>query len=151
MKPLLFLFLCLLLANCTVSTPQTRIDQHPALYQGLSPEHQTLVQRGQITEKMPSAGVFLAWGKPASKRSGYDGGKDYQQWDYNSLRPVVSSGFSYGYGYGPYYGHRGRYGRYGYYDTFGLSQSVDYIPYRSRSVVFRNDRVASWEISDPPF
>ena len=151
MKTISFLFFALLLCSCTISTPQTRIEQNPALYQALSPEHQALAQQGQITKNMPSAGVFLAWGQPASKRSGHKDGKNFLQWDYNSLHPVVSRSFSYGYGYSPYrrYGRYGRYG--GRYNSFGVGQSVDYIPYRARSVAFHKDRVSSWEVANPPY
>ena len=101
---------------------------------------------------MPSAGVYLAWGKSASKRSGYKDGKSFQQWDYNTLHPVSTNYFSYGYGSGYYpYRRYGRYGRYRDYNTFGLGHSIDYIPYRSRSVAFHKDRVSSWEVADPPY
>ena len=142
--PLLACFLC----SCAVQTPQTRIERNHSLYESLSGDQQVLVQQGQIAEAMPSAGVYLAWGKPAVKSQGFREGKSFQRWDYTALQPHVSNHFSYGYGGGYPYGRRGRYGSR---SNFGFGQSVDYVPYRSRSVLFRNDRVSSWEVASPPY
>ena len=137
---LLGIFLC----NCAVQTPQTRIERNPALYQALSSKQKELVQQGQIGENMPSGGVYLAWGNPARKSQGHRDGKSFQRWDYMALEPVLTNRFSYGYGSG--YRH-GRYGRHGYHG-YGVGQSIDYIPYRSRTVLFHQDLVDSWEQAD---
>ena len=49
----------LLLSSC--STPETRISEHPDLYQSLSHKNQALVSQGQIRIGMSRTAVWLAW------------------------------------------------------------------------------------------
>src|SRR5439155_25003030 len=55
----------LILTSC--SAPQTRIFDHPNLYQSLSARDQALESEGQIRPGMSPNGVWLAWGSPDQK------------------------------------------------------------------------------------
>lgn len=132
--------LSVLLASCTPSTPQARIQQAPHLYAQLSSKQKALVERGQISEGMSPNAVYLAWGRPSEEYRGSEHGKSTLRWDYTSSRPVYTSSFWGGYGYGPYYGYRGYYGGY-----YGGGPEVIYMPYESARVLFINDRVTKWE------
>ena len=52
----------LFLNSC--STSQTRISEHPDLYQSISLKEQALVNQGQIRIGMSRPAVWLAWGSP---------------------------------------------------------------------------------------
>lgn len=135
--------------SCTSSSPATRIEKNPTMYDRLSSSQQALVDKGQIKQGMSKEGVFLAWGNPASKAEGEESGKHFERWIYSSLRPVYTSsgnfGYGHGYGYGRgcnpygYYGG-GRYGR-----GYGYSQDVTYVPTKSASVDFKDGRVTRWQ------
>ena len=62
----------LVLTSC--STPQTRISEHPDLYQSVSHRDQALVNQGQIRIGMSRPAVWLAWGSPYRKIIGNMGG-----------------------------------------------------------------------------
>lgn len=144
MKRLLLLLATGLLASsCVPSTPQSRIQEHPELFAALSPKHQELVQQGTLAKGMPRDAVLLAWGAPAQRFEGSQGGKASERWDYASVYPVYTQGFYGGFGYG--YGRYGRYQPYGY--GYGFGPEVTYVPYRSGSVWFANSLVDSWERS----
>ena len=145
MKTLFLGLLAVALCSCASQTPQTRIDNNFGLYEKLSEEHKVLVQQGQIAEGMSGSAVFLAWGKPEQKVGGFREGKHFQRWDYTAHRPVVSNNFAFGSSFGRS-GRRGgfRGGRFGR-GGFGFGQSVTYIPFRSHSVLFVDERVDSWE------
>src|SRR5678815_47728 len=70
----------LTLTSC--STPQTRISDHPDLYQGLSSRDQALVSQGQIRYGMSRNAVWLAWGSPDSKVIGNMRGHSTETWIY---------------------------------------------------------------------
>ena len=141
-KRLGLLFAVLLVAilpSCVSSTPEARITERPQDYARLSENHKNLVSRGEITKGMSKDAVALAWGSPATRVQGLRNGKAMERWDYRSQKPVVSHNFYGGYGsgfYDPYY-YRG----YG----IGFGPQVSYIPYRSASVWFVNDKVDEWE------
>jgi outer membrane protein assembly factor BamE (lipoprotein component of BamABCDE complex) len=52
----------IILTSC--STTETRISNHPEIYQSLSPRDQALVSQGQIRTGMSENAVCLAWGSP---------------------------------------------------------------------------------------
>jgi hypothetical protein len=139
-KLLVCLALGLLATSCVPSTPQARIQQNPEMFAALSPKEQSLVQRGEIAKGMPPDAVVLAWGAPAMSYEGNKKGQASLRWDYTSAYPVYTAAYYGGYGYGGY-GHHGRYGYYGY----GFGPELTYVPYRSSSVWFVNNRVESWE------
>jgi len=62
----------LILTSC--STPETRISEHPDLYQSLSHRDQALVSQGQIRIGMSRTAVWLAWGTTDRKIVGNMGG-----------------------------------------------------------------------------
>src|SRR5918996_3102422 len=70
----------MILTGC--STPQTRISEHPDLYQGLSPKEQALVNQEQIRIGMSRSAVWLAWGSPDRKIVGNMGGGQTETWVY---------------------------------------------------------------------
>jgi hypothetical protein len=70
----------LILASC--STPQTRISDHPDLYQSLSPRDQALVSQGRIRSGMSRNAVWLAWGSPDQKIVGNMKGNSTETWIY---------------------------------------------------------------------
>lgn len=131
--------LCLLvLANCASSTPTSRIQKNPAIYDALSTKEKNLVSQGRIEKGMSKKAVFLAWGRPSTSINGSRNGVDFQRWIYTSYQPVYTNRFYGGYGYG-----WGRYGR--PYYGMGYGPEVDYIPERRAFVEFRNERVHNWE------
>ncbi len=108
----------LLVSGC--STVETRISEHPEIYQHLSPSDQQLVQNGQIRPGMSQDAVYLAWGGPQQKSTANIRGKFAETWIYYSS--TATGGYGYwGYpypAYGPYFG-AGFYGRGRYYRRFG--------------------------------
>src|ERR1700758_1686929 len=70
----------LILTSC--STPQTRISEHPDLYQSLLHRDQALVSQGQIRIGMSRTAVWLAWGSPDRKIIGNMGGGRTETWIY---------------------------------------------------------------------
>jgi hypothetical protein len=81
------------LTSC--STPQTRISDHPDLYQNLSSRDQALVSQGQIRSGMSRSAVWLAWGSPDQKIVGNIAGRSTETWIYIYYAT---------YPYYPYYG-----------------------------------------------
>ena len=145
MKSFLILpLLAFLAVSCASSTPAKRIEENPKTFNDLSSRHQALVASGKIENGMLGEAVYLAWGDPAAKAEGQEGGKALEKWTYTSIRPVYHQSFyGGGYGYGSRYGRYGRGRGYSPYGSFGTE--VSYVPYRSAWVKFRNGRVASWE------
>lgn len=109
------LLLALPLGGC--STPQSRIERHPALFDALPAEQQTLVRAGQIAIGMPEDAVRLALGEPdrISRRTDADGVTTVWRYtDGGGEQPVV--GF-------PAYGAYGAWGR-----PFGLGGAGWFAP-----------------------
>lgn len=142
----------MLVTSCASNnTPQKRIERNPQQFMSLSPKDRELVTNGAIREGMNKEAVFLAWGLPSQTSVGRSGGREIEQWTYQSQRPVrvMTTGFGmgmgYGYGmggYGPWgYGYPG----YGWGPTFGMGSDIVYVPYTSGVVSFRNGRVSEWK------
>jgi hypothetical protein len=132
----------LILTSC--STPQTRISDHPDLYQGLSFRDQALVSQGQIRYGMSRNAVWLAWGSPDSKVIGNMRGHSTETWVY-----VYYVTYPY---YYPYYGPYGPgFGFFGdpFYDPFYYSLIPPSIPYPNKTVTFSNSRVMSFQYLEP--
>ncbi len=70
----------LILTSC--STPETRISDHPDLYQSLSARDRALVSQGQIRPGMPRNAVWLAWGSPDRKIIANMRGHPTETWIY---------------------------------------------------------------------
>ena len=132
----------LTLTSC--STPQTRISDHPDLYQSLSSRDQALVSQGQIRYGMSRNAVWLAWGSPDSKVIGNMRGHSTETWVY-----VYYVTYPY---YYPYYGAYGPgFGFFGdpFYDPFYYSLISPSIPYPNKTVTFSNSRVMSFQYLAP--
>jgi len=72
----LFLFGC--------STTESRISEHRDLFNSLSPTDQQLVSQGRIRPGMSQGAVWLAWGSPEEKASGFMRGHATETWVYYS-------------------------------------------------------------------
>jgi hypothetical protein len=159
-----FLASAIVLTGC--STVETRISDHPEIYQSLSPRDQELVSHGQIRVGMTQSAVWLAWGSPDQKVAGAMRGRSTETWIYTQTT-------TYGYGYGyPYYGPYG-YGGFGgfgfagvvrrhhhrsfvffgdpFYDPFYYSYIPPSVSYPYKTVTFSNGRVISFQYLVPPY
>ena len=130
------------LASC-VSTPASRIQKNPVLFNSLPPAQKALVETGQIVEGMTPPAVFLAWGDPSAVAEGNLNGKPATRWIYSSLQPVYTPPPSFWYGPywgGPYWGGAGFYSPY-----YPYYNDVTYVPVNTGYVLFINGKVKSWE------
>lgn len=127
-----------MLASCVPSSPQARIQQSPQMYHQLSPAHQDLIQRGQITRGMNPDAVYLAWGRPSNTMMGSFKGKMSERWDYSGTQPIYTSNFYGSYGY-----YHGRHGH--GYSGIGFGPEVAYVPTHIASVWFVDHKVDAWE------
>jgi hypothetical protein len=149
-------FSALFLTSC--ATIETRISEHPEIYNQLSPRDQALVRQGQIREGMTQNAVWLAWGSPEQKGFGRMHGKASETWIYRAYYSEYQPFYG---PYGGYYGGfgagflvRGRHGRFisvydPFYDPFFYPrfQQVSY-PYKT--VTFANGRVVAFQGYTPP-
>ena len=126
----------LILTSC--STPQTRISDHPDLYQSLSHRDQALVGQGQVRIGISRTAVWLAWGSPDSKIVGNIGGGPTETWVYIYYAT---------YPYYPSYGPWGSWAFFGdpFYDPFFYSYIPSSIPYPGKVVTFSKGRVVSYQ------
>lgn len=140
MKLIKLILPIILLNSCVTPSSTTRIENNPYIYKQLPPKYQELVMKGQITQGMSKKAVFLAWGSPSRSVHGEQNGASFERWDYYKQAPGYSTSIG-GYGgrgWGPHSG--------GYYGL-GVSPRITYSPQHSSTVIFRNDRVSSWESS----
>ena len=86
----------LTLVGC--ATIQTRISQHPEMYQRLSARDQALVSQGQIRAGMTMEAVWLAWGTPDQKIPDNMGDRPTETWLYLRYQTPPSYGGPYYYG-----------------------------------------------------
>lgn len=90
------------------STTQTRISDHPEIYQRLGQTDQALVNRGEIRNGMPQEAVYLAWGNPEQRTTANVHGRPAETWVYTEttgdIRPFPHYGLGYGFGRGGFYG-----------------------------------------------
>ena len=117
----------LILTSC--STPQTRISDHPNLYQSLSARDQTLVSDGRICTGMSRNAVWLAWGSPDRKILAKTHRRATETWIYVGY--MTYPYYPYGYPYNDLY------------DPFYYPDVAPAIPYPSRVVTFLNGRVVA--------
>jgi hypothetical protein len=124
----------IVLTSC--STPQTRISDHPDLYQTLSHRDQALVTQGQIRIGMSRTALWLAWGSPDRKIIGNMGGGPTETWLYIYYAT-----------YYPPYAPWGPWAFVGdpFYDPFYYSFIPPSIPYPGKVVTFANGRVVSFQ------
>jgi hypothetical protein len=123
----------LVLTSC--STPQTRISDHPDLYQSLSHRDQALVSQGQIRIGMSRTALWLAWGTTDQKIIGNMGGGPTETWVY-----VYYATYPY-YPFEPldeYFGAP-------LFDPFCYSWFPPSIPYPGKLVTFARGKVVSYQ------
>jgi hypothetical protein len=124
----------LVLTSC--STPETRITEHPDLYQSLSHRDQALVTQGQIRAGMSRTAAWLAWGSPDRKIMGNMGGNPIETWLYTYYAT---------YPYYPYCGPWDPYFGAPLYHPFCDSCFPQSIPYPGKVVTFADGRVVSFQ------
>jgi hypothetical protein len=150
----------LILPGC--STTETRISDHPEIFQTLSPRDQELVKAGKIREGMSQNAVWVAWGSPDQKATGVARGNPVETWIYNEYT-YANAPYPYPYGpfgYGGYFGGRIAFHRHGahrfaiigdpFYDPFYYSYIPPRVAYPSKTVTFQNGRVVSIQVMTPP-
>ena len=123
----------LILGGC--STPQTRISEHPDLYQSLSHKDQALVHQGQIRTGMSRTAAWLAWGSPDQKIMGNMGGGLTETWVYTYYASC------------PWYAYATLDEYFGapLFDPFCYSSFPPSIPYPGRLVTFAHGKVVSFQ------
>jgi hypothetical protein len=148
------------------ATTESRISDHPEIFNSLSPNDQALVREGKIRAGMSQNAVWLAWGSPEQKALGNMRGRSTETWIYITY---ATAPYGYGYPYRPY----GPYGRgYGFgsvalvrshhhrsfvffgdpfYDPFYYSYIPPSIPVPYKTVTFSNGRVMSFQYLVPPY
>jgi hypothetical protein len=151
----------IILTSC--STTETRISNHPEIYQSLSPRDQALVSQGQIRTGMSENAVWLAWGSPEQRAVGNMRGRPTETWVYITY---TTGPYGYGYPYRPYgygYGfgsvavfrtthhHHRSFVFFGdpFYDPFYYSYIPPSIPVPYKTVTFANGRVMSFQYLTP--
>jgi hypothetical protein len=141
----------LVFASC--STVETRISEHPEIYQSLSARDQTLVNQGQIRDGMSRNAVWLAWGSPGRKIFGNMRGRDTETWIYVHYTTYYPYRYPF-YGPGYEFGYNGRnFAFFGssLYDPFFYSYIPPSIPYPYKIVTFASGRVVSFQFMVPPY
>ena len=120
----------LILVGC--ATTQSRISQHPEMYQHLSARDQALVSQGQIRAGMTMDAVWLAWGTPEQKLPGNMRDRPIETWVYLRYNTPPSYGAPY------------------YYGPFDWSYIPPKFPYASKGATFSNGRVVFFQYVPPP-
>src|SRR6266446_2743336 len=143
------------------ATTESRISDHPEIFNSLSPSDQALVKEGKIRAGMPQNAVWLAWGSPEQKAVGNMRGRPTETWIYITY---TTAPYGYGYPYGPYgygYGfggvavfrthHHRSFAFFGdpFYDPFFYSYIPPSIPTPYKTVTFSNGRVVSFQYLAP--
>jgi hypothetical protein len=157
----------LTLTSC--STVESRISDHPEIYNDLRPNDQALVREGRLRSGMPSDGVWLAWGNPDRKIAGNIRGRETETWVYVRYESAYPGGYPYGYGYpyGPYgfgygfgytglvrahHGHRFIFFGDPFFDPFFYSWYIPpSVPVPYKTVTFANGRVVSFQYLMGPY
>jgi hypothetical protein len=149
------------------ATTESRISDHPEIFNSLSPRDQALVRQGQIRSGMSQNAVWLAWGSPEQKAVGDMRGRPTETWIYITYATApygYGRPYGYGYPYGPGFGFGGvavvrthHHGRgfvfFGdpFYDPFYYSYIPPSIPVPYKTVTFSNGRVMSFQYLVPPY
>jgi hypothetical protein len=152
----------LILTSC--STVESRISEHPEIYNNLSPRDQALVNEGRIRSGMSSDAVWLAWGNPQRRFAGEMRGRNTETWVYVRYETAYGYGYGYGYPYGPfgfgyagigvahaYHGHHFLFYGSPYFDPFYYSYIPPSVPVPYKTVTFANGRVMSFQYLVGPY
>ncbi|MEW6218407.1 MAG: hypothetical protein AB1634_02610 [Thermodesulfobacteriota bacterium] len=133
---LLVALLVPLLAGC--DTRDSRIERNLPFFHSLPPEHQALIDRGQLAVGFSSQEVYLAWGKPSHEAVTQGSRGRVTTWIYTWNRAETY------YRTLRYFDERS--GRWEYIDQpYTVQREVI-----TKEVVLLNDRVDSWTIYDAP-
>ncbi len=121
------------LTSC--STPQTRISEHPDLYQSLSHKDQALISAEQIRIGMSRTATWLAWGWPDRRIIGNMGDGRTETWVYVYYATC------------PYYPFEPLDEYFGapFYDPFCYSWFPPSVPYPGKLVTFAHGKVVSYQ------
>lgn len=120
----------LIFSGC--ATTETRISEHPEIYQSLSARDQALVSQGQIRAGMTMDAVWLAWGTPDQKIPDNMGNRPTETWLYLRYQTPPSYGAPY------------------YYGPFDWSYIPPKFPYASKGATFSKGRVVFFQYVPPP-
>ena len=159
------------LTSC--STVESRISDHPEIYNSISPNDQALVREGKIRSGMSPNAVWLAWGSPDQKLAGNMRGRETETWVYVTYTTAYPYGYPCGYPYRPYYGFgftrvgafashgHGAFHSHGhhrfvffgdpFFDPFYYSAIPPSIPVPYKTVTFLNGRVMSFQYLVGPY
>ena len=160
-RALTLLLGCAALFLVSCSTVETRISEHPEIYQRLNATDQALVQQGKIRDGMPQDAVYLAWGPPSQRVPGRNRGRIVETWIYDATTAGDYNGpflYGYPYGYGLGYGYFGGFRRpfrhagffYDpFYDPFFYNHA-NIVRYPERTVSFENGRVIAYQFLPAP-
>ncbi len=143
---LFWLGFALALQQCAPPTPMERITRNSSLYMAQPKDHQRLIERGELARGMTREAVSLAWGNPSQTFEGTENGNLMERWSYLGRRNVYQDNFALGYGnaWGGPWGTPWCYGP-GQFQNFGFGQQISQIPYQKAFVIFKNNKVDSWE------
>lgn len=151
----LFLFGC--------STTESRISEHRDLFNSLSPSDQQLVSQGQIRPGLSESAVWLAWGSPEQKVTGFMRGHSTETWVYYEYTDAYPYSYGpYGYGFGGFgfgavgviHAHHGRrFAVFGdpFYDPFYYSAIPPRVQYPAKTVTFVNGRAVAFQHLVAPY
>ena len=157
----------IILGGC--STTESRINEHPEIFQSLSANDQALVSRGQIRTGMSQDAAWLAWGTADQRVAGAMRGHQTETWIYTTTAayPYGDYGYGYPYGaYGPFWGGFGGFGGVGvfhahggrrfaffgdpFYDPFFYSY-IPTVTYPYKTATFSNGRIVSFQYLVAPY
>lgn len=149
----------LMLTSC--STTESRISDHPEIYNSLSPRDQAFVREGKIRSGMSADAVWLAWGSPDRKIAGNMRGRETETWIYVTYESAYPYGLGYPYRH-PYYGfgfvgvrhhHHRSFVFFGdpFYDPFYYSYIPPSIEVPYKTATFSRGRAVSFQYLMPPY
>ena len=149
----------LILTSC--STVESRISDHPEIYNSLSARDQALVREGKIRSGMSENAVWLAWGSPERKFAGNIRGRDTETWVYITYEHVYPYGYGFPYhrpyGFGfvgiRHHHHHRAFFYFGdpFYDPFYYSHIPPSIEVPYKVVTFSGGRAVSFQYLKPPY
>jgi hypothetical protein len=148
----------LMLTSC--STTESRISDHPEIFNSLSPRDQALAREGKIRSGMSADAVWLAWGSPDRKIAGNMRGRETETWIYVTYETAYPYGYPFP--YRPYYGfgfvgvrhhHHRSFVFFGdpFYDPFYYSYIPPSVQVPYKTVTFSNARAVSFQYLMPPY
>lgn len=135
------MMIAVVLAGCARSTVETRRQERWGAYTGLSPEHQQMVDRGEVKYGMNEDAVYIAWGKPRQVLQAGDAKGETTTWLYEG----TTSDTTY---YWRVYEIQRKDGT--VYLDRRLESNTDFHHYISAELIFREGRLESWRTLPRP-